>query len=143
MPSNEWFAGKSESDRGNIITRGRLFVEEESNIFNLFNIRIEVQWAYKGEKDGMPSAHETDVIDRIMILLTESLEKSNIAILTAIHIGGGQAVYVYYSQEIEAFSERVNELLGRLPVLPVKIGAEEDPEWSDYKSLLKKFGIDH
>lgn len=78
-----------------------------------------------------------------MNLLTESLEKSGIAILTAIHIGGGQALYVYYTQELQAFSGRVNELLGHLPALPVQIGAVEDTDWTDYKQMLEKFGINH
>ena len=96
-----------------------------------------------GETDGMPSADETEVIDRIMNLLTESLERSKIAILTAIHIGGKQALYVYYTQELQAFSGKVNELLGKLPSLPIQIGATGDPDWTDYKQMLKKFGINH
>lgn len=142
MLSNEWFAGESESDNGRIITRGRMFAEE-GNTERLFRTRVEVQWKYKGEMDGMPSPEETDIIDRIMNLLTESLERSEIAILTAIHIGAGQALYVYYTQELQAFSGRVNELLEKLPLLPIKIGAAEDPDWTEYKQMLEKFGITH
>ena len=83
MLSNDWFAGESESDKGRIITRGRMFAEN-GNTSGLFRTRVEIQWRYKGETDGMPSADETEVIDRIMNLLTESLERSKIAILTAI-----------------------------------------------------------
>ena len=140
MKYNEWFAGESESDRGKIITRGRMFARDD-HASETFLTRVEIQWEYRGEKDGMPSADETEVIDRIMNLLTESLEKSKIAILTAIHVGGKQALYVYYTQKLETFSERVNELLGRLPALPIRIGASADPDWSDYKQMLERFGI--
>ena len=78
-----------------------------------------------------------------MNLLTEALERSKIAILTAIHIGGKQALYVYYTQELQALSGKVNELLGKLPSLPIQIGATGDPDWTDYKQMLKKFGINH
>lgn len=142
MLSNEWFAGESESDSGRLITRGRMFADS-GNVSGLFRTRVEIQWKYQGETDGMPSPEETDVIDRIMNLLTESLEKSGTAILTAIHIGAGQALYVYYTQELQAFSGRVNELLGKLPALPIQIGAIEDPDWTDYKQMLEKFGINH
>jgi len=142
MLSNDWFAGESESDKGRIITRGRMFAEN-GNTSGVFRTRVEIQWKYKGETDGMPSAAETEVIDRIMNLLTEALERSKIAILTAIHIGGKQALYVYYTQELQAFSGKVNELLGKLPSLPIQIGATGDPDWTDYKQMLKKFGINH
>ena len=91
MLSNDWFAGESESDKGRIITRGRMFAEN-GNTSGVFRTRVEIQWKYKGETDGMPSADETEVIDRIMNLLTEALERSKIAILTAIHIGGKQGL---------------------------------------------------
>ena len=57
MLSNDWFAGESESDKGRIITRGRMFAEN-GNTSGLFRTRVEIQWRYKGETDGMPSADE-------------------------------------------------------------------------------------
>lgn len=48
MLSNDWFAGESESDKGRIITRGRMFAEN-GNTSGLFRTRVEIQWKYKGE----------------------------------------------------------------------------------------------
>ena len=140
MPKNDWFIGKQDSDRGRIITRGRIFRGNQRNT-TLYPMRVEVQWLYKGTADGMPTEEETAVTDKVMNLLTDRLEDELIAWLTAVHTGGRQAVFVYYTRSVEDLSNQINATFGEFPLLPVKIGATEDKNWKEYNRMLESFGI--
>lgn len=141
MQDNEWFAGAQESDRGKIVTRGRLFAGGQKE-FGAFPMRIEIQWQYKGlGKDGMPTDEEAELTDRAMNSLTDISENKSIALLSAVHTGGNMARFVYYTRSVEEMSALINETFSRFPELPIRIGAAQDAQWSDYKSMLKTFGI--
>ena len=135
MQDNEWFAGSQDSDLGQIITRGRLFAKGQKQ-FDSFPMRIEIQWQYKGvEENGMPTDKEAELTEHAMNTLKD------IAILSAIHMGGNMAWFVYYARSIDEMSALINEAFNHFPKLPIQIGATKDAQWSDYQSLLKTFGI--
>lgn len=133
--SNEWFATAQQSDKGLIVVRGRLHLDT-ARLSGRYGMRIEVQWLIKGDDKGMPTDTEGEVIDNIMNVMSEALERSDTAILTAIHTGGQQVLYVFYATDIEAFSATIQPLLQRLGELPLRIGATPDALWSDYTRMI-------
>ncbi len=135
---NEWFAGELEAEGQRIVTRGRLFIDPK---MLLYPYRIEVQWLYKGAEGGMPTTQESEQIDKALNSLTLALEEQQVALLTAIHIGAKQAIYMYYVQNIDRFSQTLDQVFGSLPPLPINIGAEKDANWDEYKAMLQKFGM--
>ncbi len=141
MQDNEWFAGSQDSDLGQIITRGRLFAKSQKQ-FDSFPMRIEIQWQYKGVwENGMPTDKEAELTEHAMNTLTDIVERKDIAILSAIHMGGNRAWFVYYARSIDEMSALINETFNHFPKLPIQIGATKDAQWSDYQSLLRTFGI--
>lgn len=138
--SNEWFAGESEAEGMQIITRGRMFLQslKESG---RYPVRMEIQWVYRSDSKGMPLPEETDLLEKSMNLLTDVLEEASVAVLTAVYIGAGQALYVYYTGQFREMSALINKTWSDFPELPIKIGMGSDPEWSDYLGMLDKFGI--
>jgi hypothetical protein len=105
-------------------------------------MRIEIQWQYKGvEENGMPTDKEAELTEHAMNTLTDIVERKDIAILSAIHMGGNMAWFVYYARSIDEMSALINEAFNHFPKLPIQIGATKDAQWSDYQSLLKTFGI--
>lgn len=137
--NNEWFVGEAESDNGRIVTRGRMFGTALDT--SAYKMRVEIVWQYKPDMTAMPLPDETIRMDDAMNVLCDAMEKDGLALLTAIHIGGGHAVFVYYTRNIDSFSARLDSTLGKYPVLPIRIGAAFDESWSEYKEMLKCFSI--
>lgn len=139
--SNEWFAAEAETETGKkILVNGRMFTDNvrESGEYPM---RMEIQWSYKGSADGLPTPEETEIIDRIMDISRSALENSRTAILTSMQTGCGQALYTFYTQNIDRFSEKINDILSKLPPLPIKIGAEKDEKWDAHTALVQKFAL--
>ncbi len=136
---NEWFVGESESDSGRIVTRGRMFrIMPDTSAYKM---RVEIVWRYKPDMAAMPFPDETVRMDDAMNALCDAMEKDELALLTAIHIGGGHAVFIYYTQNIDSFSVRLDNTLSKYPVLPIRVGAAFDESWSEYKEMLARFSI--
>ena len=87
----------------------------------------------------MPTEKETQALDSLNEKLRDILEEKEIAILTAIHIGGKTARYEYYGISAEKFSIVLNETFSEYP--PIKIGAESDPEWNNYIETIQQFAM--
>ncbi len=138
--SNEWFAAAEDTDMGMIIVRGRLHLDTIRNS-HTYNTRIELQWQYKGDNKGMPSDTESEVIDHIMNIMCETLERSNTAVLTAIHTGAQQIRYIFYTTTIEAFSKQIDPLIQRVGNLPIRIGATLDAQWQEYTSMIARHAL--
>ncbi len=135
--SNEWFATVDDTDMGEVVVRGRLHLDSV-RMSGLYNMRVEVQWKLKGDEKGMPTDTEAEVIDSVMNIMCEALERGDKAVLTAIHTGAGQVRYVFYAVGVDAFSDTISPLLQRLGNLPIRIGAVKDSEWSDYTAMIAR-----
>ena len=135
----EWFVGEAESDSGRIVTRGRMFPAAPDK--SVYKMRVEIVWQYKPDQTAMPLPDETVRMDDAMNSLCEAMEEDRLAWLTAIHIGGGCAVFVYYTRDIDVFSGRLDETLGKYPPLPIQVGAALDPSWHEYKEMLSRFSL--
>lgn len=138
--SNEWFATTYDSDKGVVMLRGRMHLDAV-RLSGLYNMRIEVQWQLKGDDKGMPTDTEAEVIDGVMNIMTDALERSSAAVLAAIHTGAQQVLYVFYATGVEEFSATIEPLLSRLSRLPIRIGATADAEWSDYTQMIAQQAI--
>lgn len=136
---NEWFVGEAESEGGRIVSRGRLFRVTPDK--SKYKMRVEIVWQYKPDMTAMPLPDETVRIDDAMNTLCDAMEKDGLAFLTAIHIGAGYAIFVYYTRSIDVFSFRLDETLGKYPVLPIKVGAAFDESWSEYRAMLTRFSL--
>lgn len=121
--SNDWFVAETEFENKSLIIRGRLFLDAIRQS-GKFATRIALVWEYQGDEKGMPTEKETQALDSLNEKLRDILEEKEIAILTAIHIGGKTARYEYYGISAEKFSIVLNETFSEYPPLPIKLSGK-------------------
>lgn len=135
---NEWFTTPAVDDNGNtIIVTGRLDVDSyRSRERN--NIRVEVTLPYTPAGPlGFPDDSTAELLDTITESFHANLKGKNTALLTGIFTGGGERNWVFYTFSTESFNGFLNRSLSELPMLPLSIYAENDPEWAAYDEMLQ------
>lgn len=136
--SNEWFASAEETNMGLVVVRGRMGMDAVRQS-DRYPVRVEVQWQIVGDDKGMPTDTEAEVIERMMNIVCDALERSETAVMTAIYTGAQQVRYQFYASSVDAFSASIEPLLQRFGNLPIKIGAAPDGAWREYTTMLDKF----
>lgn len=139
--SNEWLVYVDNTDMGMVVVRGRMHMDAVRLSGN-YPVRVEMQWLLTGDDKGMPTETEVEVIDSVMNIACEAVERSEKAVLTTIYTGARQVRYVFYATSVEEFSLVLQPLLQRLGTLPLRIGAVSDAEWSDYVLMIARQAID-
>lgn len=133
----EWWTLPAESESGDlIIVTGREDIDKfRSN--PRFSIRIEVAWKYADK--GMPESNSETA--KILEAADEGFHKvlkaDPVAVLTGIFTGDGERTWVFHTLSTHIFQKKLNEALADLPLLPLKITAENDPDWLAYKEMAE------
>ena len=55
--------------------------------------------------------------------------------MTGIFTGAGERTWVFYTLSTNIFQKKFNEAMAPLPLLPLKITAENDPKWEAYDEM--------
>ena len=101
---------------------------------------ITVGLPYRGEATGMPSetalqiapgqtVSDAELIAQATDLMAETLHKDPVAVLTEISTGDNRREWVFNTLSIPIFSNKINEALAPLPLLPLEFTASEDPDF--------------
>ena len=133
MAEQDWWTAPAEGDNGSLImVTGRRDAEKfRSN--PRFNIRFEIEWRY-GEA-GMPDEKTAETMGQVQDLISEALAKDPVAVLTGIYTGDGIRNWVFYTLSTHILARKINEALASLPLLPLKLSAENDPDWAEYDEM--------
>ena len=83
----------------------------------------------------MPDYETSLLIEKAHDALVETFEKDPIAVLTGIYTGDGQRNWVFYTLSTNIFGKKLNDALAPLPLLPISIYAENDPDWAEYAEM--------
>lgn len=134
--AGEYWTAPGESEDGRLI-----MVSGRSDVAAFrknpkFSIRVEVSWKYDDAPTaGMP----TDDVAEMMGVATDNflsiLDKDPVAVLTGIFTGAGERNWVFYTLSTNIFNKKLNEAFAPLPLLPLSITAENDPEWLAYDEM--------
>lgn len=132
---SEWWTAPAQAEDGRLImVTGRKDVERfRSN--PRFSIRVEVTWPYYGDTDGMPDKSTSEQMEKTQEALESVFAKDPVAVLTGIYTGAGERNWVFYTLSTNIFGRKLNEALVDFPVLPLKIYAENDPDWNEYAEM--------
>lgn len=135
MSQQTWWTAptQSETDRLIMVT-GRKDVESFRNNPK-FNIRVEVTWPYEGDATGMPDVATSTLMEETQDKLTEAFEKDPVAVLTGIFTGDNERNWIFYTLSTHIFGRKLNEALKDMPVLPISIYCENDPDWLEYDEM--------
>lgn len=132
----DWWTAPAESDDGRLI-----MVSSPCDVARFrnnprFTIRIEIVWKYNSSPDaGMPSEDDAKIMGAATDNLNEILRKDPVAVMTGIFTGAGERTWVFYTVSTFIFQKKLNEALEPLPLLPLEITAENDPQWAAYDEL--------
>lgn len=100
-----------------------------------YPFRLTVSWDYEAGPDGMPADHDAELMGQATDAMINETLKDPAAILTGIYTGDGRRDWIFYTRSLHIFRNILNRALANLPLLPLEISAEEDPEWEEYLDM--------
>ena len=119
--SDNWFTTVTESDNGAVMfVSGRDEIDAFMESGKLRE-RVEITWPYESDAQGMPTEEESMRMEAPQEALRKAMEKDKLAILTGIYTGDGARTWVFYTRNIPAFGERLNQALAPFEQLPITI----------------------
>ncbi len=133
---NDWWTCPTESEDGRlIIVSGRRDIDSFRKNPR-FNIRVEITLRYSDAPDAaMPDDQTSELMGQVTDALNAVFDKDPIAVMTGIYTGAGERNWVFYTLSTNIFNKKLNEALAPLPVLPLTIYAENDPDWLEYSEM--------
>ena len=139
--SDEWFTAIAESETGNrtIFISGRCHIDD-FRLSGKFSYRVEITWSYHPDSNGMPDEKSAELMENALTALKKAMEKDKLAILTGIYTGDSERNMIFYTRNIPAFGERLNEALAPFEQLPITIYTEKDAEWNEYREMRSLCG---
>lgn len=136
VENGEWWTAPAESEDGQLVmVTGRKDVAKFRENPR-FSIRVEVTWPYNGN-NGMPDVGTSELMDEVQARLMREFRRDPVAVLTGIYTGAGERNWIFYTLSTHIFGRKLNEALADLPVLPLKIYCENDPQWEEYDEMSK------
>lgn len=133
MAQETWWTAPAEGDDGNIImVTGRDDIEKFRDS-GKYTDRVELTWRYEG--GGTPADDVAELMDRADSALRNELKREKGVVLTGIYTGAGERNWVFYTKNPLIFQSLINRAWKDLPLLPVSISAEKDPEWEEYAEM--------
>lgn len=132
--AGEWLTAPADSEDGTelIMVTGRTDIAKFRDNPR-FNIRVTVSWRYG--QSGMPDTDTSLTMQKVTELLATEFKKDPVAVLTGIYTGAGVRDWVFYTLSLPIFGRKLNEQLAALPLLPLEISAESDPDWLEYAEM--------
>ncbi|MCI9607553.1 MAG: DUF695 domain-containing protein [Muribaculaceae bacterium] len=131
----DWWTSPASAEDGKLImVTGRRDVRKFRENPR-FNIRVEVSWKYVSGADGMPSTEDSAMMEEVQERLTSEFDKDPVAVLTGVYTGDGERNWVFYTLSTHIFGKKLNQALESLPLLPLEIYAENDPDWAEYDEM--------
>ena len=100
-----------------------------------YSIRVEISLPYSADSLGFPDAKDAELLETITTNFEKLLKGKNTAVLTGIYTGAGERNWVFYTFNTDIFNRFLNHALAELPLLPLRIIAENDAEWAEYDEM--------
>ena len=101
-----------------------------------YSIRVEISLPYSADSLGFPDAKDAELLETITTNFEKLLKGKNTAVLTGIYTGAGERNWMFYTFNTDIFNRFLNHALAELPLLPLRIIAENDAEWAEYDEML-------
>lgn len=131
----EFWTYPAEAENGHtIIVTGRDGIDSERT-GGKYPYRLTVSWHYTPQPDGMPGEKDAALMEQATDRLLEETKHDNAAILTGIYTGDGTRDWIFYARSLHIFRNILNRALAPLPVLPLQIEADDDPDWTEYLQM--------
>jgi hypothetical protein len=105
---------------------------------NHYKSRFIIIWNYDSSNfAGMPVDKDLILMGKMENLLVADLEDDLQAVLSFVYTTKNQKEWHWYSTDISETGSRTQAILSTFGKLPITLNSKEDPDWSEYKSVLK------
>ena len=131
----DWWTAPAEAPDGQtvMVTGRRDIGRFRSN--PRFKIRVTIAWRYADT--GMPSDADAETMAAATDALAAELDADPVGVLTGIYTGAGERTWVVYTLSTNIFNKKLNNALAPLPLLPLEITSENDPDWEEYDEMCE------
>lgn len=129
-------------DGKTVIVTGRLDVEKFRSRGKM-NVRVEVTWPYgddEADSDGMPCMQLSELMSQATDAMQGAFDRDPVAVMTGIYTGDNERNWIFYTASVNIFGRKLNEALADMPLLPLKIYCENDPQWAEYDEMAEALG---
>ncbi len=76
-------------------------------------------------------------MSEVQDLLIGTFKRDPVAVLTGIFTGDDERNWVFYTLSTNIFGRKLNEALADMPLLPISIYCENDPDWAAYDEMCE------
>ena len=105
--------------------------------------RFYITWSFEGENEsGLPDESINSQMAEFEDALMDRLGKEDLCIIYSICTYNSAREWTAYTSSSERTVEAFNEVASAFGRLPIELRAEDDPQWEDYRQLLRKLGIE-
>jgi len=134
--SNEiWWTAPALAENGRTILVSGRDCMDKAMMSGKYNDRVQISWRYEGGADGLPGPATAELMEQADEALRRSLRSEKGCLLTGVYTGDGQRDWVLYVKSTGIFNSMLNRAWADLPLLPVSLSAEKDPEWLEYREM--------
>lgn len=130
-----WFTANGEEDGKPLIFRGRQAAPAgvtESD----YPFLMTVYWPYdpaneQGMPDGTTNVAQVEFEDAV-----SDLDLPGLSILMLVVTGNGRKAWHWYASDVDAWMEKLNDLLMHYPEVPISIENSPEPDWILYHGFM-------
>jgi len=138
--NDQWFAAEAKNDDLPVLLRGRGQLKDLVGIKSHPNL-LKIRWTYTPDaKTGMPAVEEIKKMAVFEQIVFETLEKEPLAIFYSIYLHNGMKEWSAYCSDLERVNEEISGALVGHEKYPIELLVDQDPEWADYKAMLRDTG---
>ncbi len=135
MPDEWWTSPTQSEETGRpVMVTGRDGMDEVI-ASGKYCDRVEITWLYEAAPDGMPSEETAALMEKVDDALRDALKKEKACVLTGIYTGDGERNWIVYTKNTRIFNSVLNRALAPFELLPLRLYAEKDPEWEEYRQM--------
>ena len=99
--------------------------------------RVEITWPYIPNEKGQLSDHDAQLMEEMKEKFVPAVEKDKLGILTGLYTEPDKRTFVFYTRTAKIFGARLNECLKDMPLLPITLYVEIDPQWLEYDEMYE------
>ena len=138
--NDQWFAAEAKNDDLPVLLRGRGQLKDLIGVKSHPNL-LKIRWTYTPDaKTGMPVVEEIKKMAVFEQIIFETLEKEPLAIFYSIYLHNGMKEWSAYCSDLERVNEEISGALVGHEKYPIELLVDQDPEWADYKAMLRDTG---
>lgn len=138
--NDQWFAAEAKNEDLPVFLRGRGQLNSLIGIKSHPNL-LKIRWTYAAEEiTGMPSL---DVIKKMALfeqVIFDVLEQEPLCIFYSIYLHNGIKEWTGYCSDLELVNQEISGALVGHEKYPIELLVDQDPEWADYKAMLRDTG---